>query len=102
MAISDVEKEIDFCKTVGLPMAGVIENMSGYVCRECSHCTNIFSTGGGDQLAEKHELPFLGRIPIVPAFSRLIERSDTNVVRDYGACDLASIFSGIFSQLESV
>lgn len=99
VAISDVEKEISFCKTVGFPIAGVIENMSGYVCQHCAHCTNIFSSGGGEQLAQKHELRFLGRVPICPAFIRLCERTDTNIVTDYTSCDLYTTFDSIFTSL---
>lgn len=99
VAISDVEKEISFCRTVNLPISGVIENMSGYVCKQCSHCTNIFSSGGGEQLAEKHNLQFLGKIPISPPFSRLMERSDVNLLSDYQSCDNYHCFSDIISKL---
>jgi Mrp family chromosome partitioning ATPase len=99
VAISDVEKEIDFCKTVNLPIIGLIENMSGYTCQHCSHCTNIFSSGGGEQLADKHSIEFLGKLPICPAFSRLLERTDTDLVRDYPSCPLAHEFSLMFEKL---
>jgi len=45
---------------VGLPILGVIENMSGFVCPHCAECTNIFSTGGGEAMAHEFEIPFLG------------------------------------------
>ena len=64
VAIEDVEKEISFCKTLNIPIEGVIENMSGYICPHCSECSNIFSSGGGEQLAKSHELEFLGKLPI--------------------------------------
>lgn len=99
MAISDVEKEIDFCKTVTLPIIGLIENMSGYTCQHCSHCTNIFSSGGGEQLAAKHSIEFLGKLPICPEFSRLLERSDTVLVRDYPKCILSQDFLDIFKRI---
>lgn len=99
VAISDVEKEISFCGTVGLPILGVIENMSGYACKRCSHTTNIFSSGGGEQLAEKHALPFLGRIPINPDFSRMIEAEDVDLVQAYRECSLYPTFKDILSSL---
>lgn len=101
VSINDVEKEIDFCRTVGLPIVGVVENMSGYVCEHCAHCTNIFSSGGGQQLAEKQELAFLGKVPICPAFSRMLERSDTSLIAEYPGCQLYSHFAAIFSRINT-
>lgn len=66
VSASDVRKEIAFCKKTKLPVVGVVENMSGFVCPHCTECTNIFSTGGGESLAQLTGVPFLGRIPIDP------------------------------------
>eukprot|EP01121_Diplochlamys_sp_Union-15-3_P015440 TRINITY_DN5100_c0_g1_i1.p1 TRINITY_DN5100_c0_g1~~TRINITY_DN5100_c0_g1_i1.p1 ORF type:complete len:178 (-),score=26.39 TRINITY_DN5100_c0_g1_i1:24-557(-) len=66
VALNDVRKEISFCKSIELPVLGIIENMSGFKCPTCSECTNIFSTGGGEELAKLTGVPFLGRIPIDP------------------------------------
>ena len=52
---------------VNVPILGIIENMSYYVCGKCGERTEIFSYGGGERAAEKLGLPFLGRIPIDPA-----------------------------------
>ena len=72
VSLSDVRKEISFCKRVGVPIKGVIENMSGFVCPHCSvgaffklrfisqECTDIFSTGGGEAMAQEMQLDFLG------------------------------------------
>jgi len=66
VSISDVRKEISFCKKIGLPVIGVFENMSGFVCPHCAECTNIFSSEGGRLMCEELKLNFLGRIPIDP------------------------------------
>lgn len=103
VAISDVDKEISFCNTVELPIEGVIENMSGYKCGHCSHTTNIFSSGGGEQLAAKHSLKFLGRAHISPQFSRIIEKSyerPLDMVEEYSSCDLYPVFKAIFSEIK--
>lgn len=73
IAISDVKKELNFCKKVGIRVLGVVENMAGFVCPNCSECTNVFSKGGGEVMAREFEVPFLGSVPIDPAFVRLIE-----------------------------
>ncbi|KAF2455460.1 cytosolic Fe-S cluster assembling factor cfd1 [Lineolata rhizophorae] len=73
IAVSDVRKELNFCAKTGLRVLGVVENMAGFVCPHCSECTNVFSKGGGQAMAAEFEVPFLGRVPIDPAFVRLIE-----------------------------
>ncbi|KAF1813737.1 cytosolic Fe-S cluster assembling factor cfd1 [Eremomyces bilateralis CBS 781.70] len=73
VAISDVKKELDFCRKTGLRVLGVVENMAGFVCPHCSECTNVFSKGGGEIMAREAVVPFLGSVPIDPAFVALIE-----------------------------
>lgn len=67
IALADVRKSIKFCQDVGLKVLGVIENMSGFVCPNCHTLHNIFSTGGGENLAKQYNVPFLGRIPLDPS-----------------------------------
>ncbi len=74
VALADVRKSINFCKTVNMPIVGVIENMSGYVCPHCGESVDIFSSGGGEKTAREFDLPFLGRIPMDP---RVVTAGDT-------------------------
>ena len=83
IALADVEREISFCNQVGIPIAGVIENMSGYLCPTCAECTKVFSSEGGRLLAEKHGLPFLGKLPIYPPLMKLLEDCNALVLRDF-------------------
>lgn len=64
VACNDVRREIGFCKTSGVEVAGIIENMSGYTCPHCSECTKIFSSNGGEALSKMADLKFFGFIPI--------------------------------------
>ena len=64
LAILDVKKCITFCRQLNLPVLGVIENMSGFVCPKCGQKTDIFKTGGGKNMAMQMAVPFLGQIPI--------------------------------------
>lgn len=80
IATADVRKELSFCKKVGFEVLGVVENMSGYVCPHCSECSNIFSKGGGQKLAQQFSLPFLGSVPIDPNFVMLIESQKSNKI----------------------
>ncbi|KAK7201169.1 nucleotide binding protein-like protein [Novymonas esmeraldas] len=69
VSTDDVKKELSFCHKLGLRCLGIVENMSGFVCPYCAHCTDIFSRGGGRRLAETYEVAFLGAIPIDPGLS---------------------------------
>jgi len=64
VALIDVRKAVAMFKKVEVPILGVVENMSYYVCPGCGHHDEIFSRGGGKQLAESLGVTFLGEIPI--------------------------------------
>jgi Mrp family chromosome partitioning ATPase len=72
VALMDVRKEINFCKKVGVPIIGVVENMSGFVCPNCKNESQIFppTTGGAEKMAKDMEVPFLGKIPLDPRIAR--------------------------------
>ncbi|RKF57967.1 Cytosolic Fe-S cluster assembly factor CFD1 [Erysiphe neolycopersici] len=79
VAIADVKKELNFCIKTGIPVIGIVENMSGFVCPQCSECTNIFSSGGGKNMAEEFHLRFLASVPIDPQLVLLFETGETPV-----------------------
>jgi ATP-binding protein involved in chromosome partitioning len=62
-----VKKAITFSKQLRVPVIGIIENMSGFICPECGAKLDIFKTGGGKKVAEELAVPYLGKIPIDPA-----------------------------------
>ncbi|KCV72741.1 hypothetical protein H696_00320 [Fonticula alba] len=72
VALADVRRELNFCRRVGLPVLGIIENMAGFVCPGCSINTDIFpaTTGGARSLAQDFDVPFLGSIPIDPRVAK--------------------------------
>lgn len=67
VALYDVRKGMAMFQKVNVPLLGIIENMSYFICGHCGERTEIFSFGGGERAAEKLGVPFLGRIPIDPA-----------------------------------
>ena len=67
VALYDVRKGLMMFKKVNVPLLGVIENMSFFVCGHCGERTEIFSFAGGERAAQKFDIPFLGRIPLDPA-----------------------------------
>lgn len=74
VSVEDCLKEISFCEKARVPILGVLENLSGFVCPVCSECTNIFSSGGGKSLADLIKVPFLGSIPIDPSLGECGEK----------------------------
>jgi ATP-binding protein involved in chromosome partitioning len=61
-----VKKAITFARQLGVPVIGIIENMSGFVCPECGAEIDIFKVGGGKKIAKDLSVPYLGKIPIDP------------------------------------
>ena len=61
VATVDVAKCITFCNQLNLPIAGIIENMSGFVCPDCGKEVDIFSHGGGEKLASNTRYRFWGK-----------------------------------------
>jgi Mrp family chromosome partitioning ATPase len=73
VATADVRKELNFCSKTNIHVLGVVENMSGFVCPNCSECTDLFGSGGGRVMADDFGVPFLGALPTDPQFLMLIE-----------------------------
>lgn len=76
VSVADVRREVTFCHKTQIPVLGIVENMSGFVCPHCSECTNVFSSGGGESLAVQSNVPFLGRIPLDPRLTQCIENGE--------------------------
>jgi len=73
ISTSDVRKELNFCVKTQVPVLGVIENMSGYMCPCCGEISNVFSKGGGEIMARECGVPYLGSVPIDTSFGELVE-----------------------------
>lgn len=85
VALYDVRKGMAMFQKVNVPLLGIIENMSYFVCGHCNERTEIFSHGGGERAAEKLGVPFLGRIPIDPAIRDGGDSGHPIVVADPGS-----------------
>jgi len=66
LSSSIVKKAITFAQRLNMPIIGVVENMSGFVCPHCNEKIEIFQSGGGKKMAQEMDVTFLGSIPIDP------------------------------------
>jgi Mrp family chromosome partitioning ATPase len=99
LAVADVRRSVSFCEKVGLPVLGIIENMSGLLCPHCGGQIDLFKTGGGEGLAHEMNVPFLGRIPIDP---QIVECGDAGApfVHRFGESAAAKAFIGVVDRIE--
>jgi len=101
VALADVRKSINFCRTVKLEIFGLVENMSGLHCPHCGELIDLFGAGGGDRTAREMSVPFLGRIPMDP---RMVACGDSGVSfqRTYPDSVVTRAFSTIAEQMAKV
>ncbi len=82
IALIDARKGLNMFKKVGVPILGVIENMSYFVCSECNSRHNIFNSGGAREEANKLGVPFLGEIPLEVAIRQTSDSGNPIVASD--------------------
>jgi len=93
IALADVRKSINFCKTVKMDIFGLIENMSGFSCPHCGEVIDPFGTGGGEKTAMETGVSFLGRVPFDPSVVAcgdsgdvvLVKHTDSPVAKAFGS-----------------
>lgn len=66
VALLDSRKAVSFARHLGIPLVGIVENMSGFTCPHCGKTIDLFKKGGGEKAAREMLVPFLGSIPIDP------------------------------------
>jgi ATP-binding protein involved in chromosome partitioning len=101
VAAVDVRKSITFCRRLKVPVLGVVENMSGFVCPKCSEMTPLLRTGGGRRIARDMAVAFLGAIPFDP---QVAEKADEGrpLVSDDPESPTARLIREIFEPLAAL
>jgi ATP-binding protein involved in chromosome partitioning len=64
VSLADTRRAVAMYQKLNIPILGLVENMSYFICPSCAHETDIFGRGGGEELADEMKVPFLGSIPI--------------------------------------
>ncbi|MCP4646962.1 MAG: Mrp/NBP35 family ATP-binding protein, partial [bacterium] len=98
VAAADVRKSLDFCRQLKLPVLGIVENMSGFICPDCGKETAIFQGNNGERMAEEAGVPFLGRIPIDPAVGASCD-SGAPFIYHYSKTETAKRFEKVISKI---
>jgi len=98
VALADVRKSINFCKTVNMNIIGLVENMSGYTCPHCGESIDIFGSGGGERTAAMAGLKLLGQIPFDP---NLVKCGDAGLSyqKQFGDAPASRVFGEIATQI---
>lgn len=83
---------------MAIPILGVVENMSGFVCPHCGKVSEIFKTGGGERMSHEMGVRFLGRVPIDP---QIAEASDAGkpYMYHYARTETAKAFSRVIQPI---
>ena len=95
-----VKKAVTFAKQLNIPVIGVVENMSGFVCPKCGEETDIFKIGGGQKIAEDLFVPFLGNIPIDPEVCRDSDNGNPFIIKHKDS-PATKAFMEIVTKIES-
>ncbi len=64
IALLDARKGLKMFEKVGIPILGIVENMSTHTCSNCGHTEPIFGTGGGEKMCRDYNVEFLGALPL--------------------------------------
>lgn len=82
VSVSNVRRSISFAEKLDIPVLGVIENMSGFICPHCGEKTNIFKQGGGKKISEEFNIDLLGKIPLDPKIVESGEKGESFLDND--------------------
>ncbi len=82
IALLDARKGLKMFEKVGVPIVGVVENMSLHICSKCGHEEHIFGSGGGQKLCEDYNIPFLGALPLDMQIRKEADGGAPTVVTD--------------------
>jgi len=64
VSLADSRRAVRMYQKLNIPTLGIVENMSFFACANCQHEADLFGHGGGEQIAEQLDVPFLGRLPL--------------------------------------
>jgi ATP-binding protein involved in chromosome partitioning len=94
IALLDARKGLKMFEKVGIPIIGVVENMSIYICPNCDHQEHIFGQGGGQKMCNDYGVDFLGSLPLNLSIREQADSGRPTVVADPDGA-ISAIYKGI-------
>jgi len=94
-----VRKAVSMARRMNIPIIGIIENMSGFVCPNCGERYEILGSGGGKKISEEMNLNFLGQIPIDPKITENTDQGTPFIINDPES-QTVKIFNGIVQKIQ--
>ena len=82
VSVDDSRKGVKMFEKSDVDVAGIIENMAGFVCPDCGEVHDVFGEGGGEELAEESGVPLLGSVPLDPSVRTASDEGEPIVVGD--------------------
>ncbi|MBS1187580.1 MAG: iron-sulfur cluster carrier protein ApbC [Burkholderiaceae bacterium] len=82
IALLDAKKGLKMFEKVGIPILGIVENMSVHVCSNCGHAEPVFGTGGGEKMCAEYGVDFLGALPLALAIREQTDAGKPTVVAE--------------------
>lgn len=82
IALLDARKGLTMFEKVGIPILGIVENMSTHICSNCGHAEAIFGAGGGEKMCAEYGVDFLGGLPLTMAIREQADSGKPTVVAD--------------------
>ena len=98
IALLDARKGLKMFEKVGIPIIGIVENMSIHICSNCGHAEHIFGAGGGEKMCADYGVPFLGALPLDIRIREQTDSGTPTVVADPEG-PLAEAYRGIARQV---
>ena len=94
IALLDARRGLKMFEKVGIPILGIVENMSIHICSKCGHEEHIFGSGGGEKMCKDYEVEFLGALPLDINIREQTDSGKPSVVADPDG-RVAEIYRGI-------
>ena len=82
IALLDARKGLKMFEKVGIPILGIVENMSTHICSNCGHAEAIFGAGGGEKMCAEYGVDFLGALPLTMSIREQTDSGKPTVVAD--------------------
>jgi ATP-binding protein involved in chromosome partitioning len=82
IALLDARKGLKMFEKVGIPILGIVENMSTHICSSCGHAEAIFGVGGGEKMCSEYGVQFLGALPLTMSIREQTDSGKPTVVAD--------------------